>query len=182
MGTETKQQPALFHVENQQDMVFTPEWLAKDIIQYFKPRGRCLDPCMGDGAFFKNLPAGSNWCEIAKGRDFFAYNQHHDWIISNPPYSVLLEWIRHSMKVADNIVYLVQLYRVWSSQAFLEDVRRWGTIEHTYMVGTGTSIGWTFGHAVGAVYFKRHPQTLVEALRNTWQRIQRGPVGEKDGE
>ena len=29
------------------DVVFTPDWVAKDIVDYFKPTGIILDPCKG---------------------------------------------------------------------------------------------------------------------------------------
>jgi len=33
------------------DIVMTPEYLAKDIIQHYEPKGLILDPCRGTGAF-----------------------------------------------------------------------------------------------------------------------------------
>jgi hypothetical protein len=55
------------------DLVMTPPELAARIIQYFKPRGRVLDPCRGQGAFYKALcrqrGVGAHWCEVAEGRD-----------------------------------------------------------------------------------------------------------------
>lgn len=38
--------------QNPNDVVFTPDWLAKEIIEHFAPVGVCLDPCKGDGAFY----------------------------------------------------------------------------------------------------------------------------------
>ena len=34
------------------DIVMTPEYLAQDIIQHYKPEGLILDPCRGTGAFY----------------------------------------------------------------------------------------------------------------------------------
>ena len=39
------------------DIVMTPEYLAKDIIQHYKPEGLILDPCRGTGAFYDNYDA-----------------------------------------------------------------------------------------------------------------------------
>ena len=40
----------------EKDIVMTPEWLAKEIIEHFKPSGVILDPCRGEGVFYSNFP------------------------------------------------------------------------------------------------------------------------------
>ena len=75
---------ALLNV-NPADVVPTQQWIADDIVQHFQPKGICLDPCRGDGVFYQRLPAGSLWCEIREGRDFFDFNDRVDWCMSNPP-------------------------------------------------------------------------------------------------
>ncbi len=40
------------------DVVYTPDYVSKHIINHLKPLGLCLDPCKGDGAFLKYMPAG----------------------------------------------------------------------------------------------------------------------------
>lgn len=50
------------------DVVYTPDWCARDIVQHFKPEGRVLEPSKGGGAFLQYLP-GAEWCEITEGRD-----------------------------------------------------------------------------------------------------------------
>ena len=37
------------------DIVMTPDYLAKDIIQHFHPTGLILDPCRGEGAFMTTM-------------------------------------------------------------------------------------------------------------------------------
>ena len=91
------------------DAIFTPEWCAKDMIEFFNPTGRILEPCAGDGAIYKHLPAGSEWCEIQEGIDFFAGTKPVDWIITNPPYSMFREFVMHGLDIALNVVYLVPL-------------------------------------------------------------------------
>jgi len=46
------------------DVVYTPDQVSFQIVSYLNPSGLCLDPCKGDGAFFKFLPEGSFYCEI----------------------------------------------------------------------------------------------------------------------
>ena len=154
MGTELKMQPALMHVPTASDLVYTPPELALDIIRFFQPSGLCLDPCAGAGAFFDLLPAGSEWCEIERGRDFYAWQSPVDWAIGNPPYSHYTAWLRHSMKVAKNICYVMPVYKVFSSGKFLDDLFTWGGIVHIRRYGTGTDWGFQFGHALSAVHYQ----------------------------
>lgn len=155
MGKLLTPQAALFHAPIAKDVVYTPAWLAELVVKHFAPSGVCLDPCMGDGAFYRLLPAGSEWCEATNGRDFFAWDKDVDWVIGNPPYSCLLGWIRHSFKIADNVVYLMPLHRVFASYEFMEDIQKYGGIAEILLIGTGATAGFPFGHALGAVHYKR---------------------------
>lgn len=165
MGKELKMQPTLMHVPTEKDIVYTPPKLAKNIISFFHPSGIILDPCMGDGAFYNLLPAGREWCEIEKGRDFYAWTKPVNWIIGNPPYSNLLAWLRHSFTLAEHVVYLVPMHRVFASAEFLDDMMDWGRIAHIRLYRTGTYWGFPFGHALAAVHYRRD-----FALHTTWSR------------
>lgn len=54
------------------DVVLTPDKIAHDVVEHFRPSGRILDPCKGDGAFLKYMP-GAEWCEVREGRSFFEW-------------------------------------------------------------------------------------------------------------
>jgi hypothetical protein len=149
-------QPSLLHVAAANDVVFTPPELAKDIVDYFNPRGLCLDPCRGSGVFLNLLPPDSEWCEITQGRDFYAWEFPVDWAVGNPPYSHYSAWMRHTMTVAENIVYLMPLYKVFTSGKFADDLFEWGGIAHVRRYGTGTEWGFPFGHALSAVHYKKN--------------------------
>lgn len=148
-------QATLVHVPVVRDVVYTPRWLSRAIVEHFAPDGTCLDPCRGDGAFYDFLPDPKDWCEIEDGRDFFAYNKHADWIIGNPPYEGLLGWFRHSFAIADNVVFLVPLHRVMSSGKFIDDVFDYGGLAEVFVIGTGTTAGFPFGHCLAAVHYKK---------------------------
>ncbi len=148
-------QPILMHVRAERDVEYTPADLAQDIVSFFKPSGICLDPCAGNDVFFNLLPEGRQWCEIERDRDFYSWNTPVDWVISNPPYSHYSAWVRHSMEVADNIVYLMPAYKVFASAKFLEDLFSWGGIVHIRRYGTGSDWGFPFGHALSAVHYQR---------------------------
>lgn len=111
-----KQQPQ--HNNPAADIVFTPPVLALDIINYFVAPNQnlnILDPCKGNGSFYNQFPVGNlhDWCELSEGRDFLdptsfapAYSQ---WIITNPPWSKIREFIKRGLEVSDNVVYLITI-------------------------------------------------------------------------
>ncbi len=62
--------------------------LMKDIT--FTADDYTLEPCVGDGGFYKLIPGKKEWAEIEAGRDFFKQPykpQQFTKVILNPPYS-----------------------------------------------------------------------------------------------
>jgi hypothetical protein len=139
---------------NPDDAVMTPEWAAKDIVDYFKPSGRILDPCRGGGSFWKQMP-GADWCEISEGRDFFEWRERVDWIVSNPPFSDLHDWMLHSLQISENIVYLIPLWKYFGSYALMKAVNEYGSIKHIRVYGTDGKLKFPLGNTVGAVLWSR---------------------------
>lgn len=137
------------------DVVYTPDWCARDMVEWFKPSGRVLEPCKGDGAIYKYLPDGSEWCEIELGRDFFAYSKQVDWIVSNPPFSMFDEFMLHSYGISQNIVYLITLKNTMNAHGRVEMFRRGGWMKHIRFYGTGGGLGWAMGNEIGAIHFVR---------------------------
>jgi len=138
------------------DVVYTPDWVARDMADFFKPTGRILEPCKGAGVFMKYLPPESEWCEITEGRDFFAWNESVDWCFGNPPYRKMVSWVRHAMSFSDNVCYLMPLDKPFISMSFISALEKWGKILHMRAYGTGTSLGFPIGFAVGAIHYKKH--------------------------
>jgi transcriptional regulator with XRE-family HTH domain len=95
------------------DVVFTPRDLAKRIVAEFADRmsGSVLEPARGDGAFYDTLPSHitRHWCEITEGRDFFDWNTPVDWIVTNPPWSRFRDFLEHSLRLADNVLFLAPI-------------------------------------------------------------------------
>jgi hypothetical protein len=139
---------------NPKDVVMTPADVARMIVNHFQPAGRILDPCRGNGAFWNAMP-GAEWCEIAEGKDFMEWKTPVDWIVSNPPYSTFWDFLEHSFKLAENIVYLIPLHKIWSGHRYMKAITQWGGLRETLIIGTGTSIGFPVGLSVGAVHFQR---------------------------
>lgn len=140
---------------NPNDIVLTPDKWAADIIEHFKPEGVTLDPCRGEGAFYNKLTGERLWCEITEGVDFFQFNKPVNWIVSNPPYSTFGPWLDHSLTLAENIVYLIPVNKIFSSATKLRKIQKWGGIPHIRYYGSGRDMGFPFGFAVGAVHLQR---------------------------
>lgn len=143
------------------DVVFTPEHVAKAMINHFPLSGRILDPCRGDGVFWRNIP-DCDYCELQEGRDFFEYQSEVDWIIGNPPYSVYSPWLAHSMEIAANIVYLIPINKAFNSSSMLQATYGWGGIAEIVHVGPGSSLKFPVGFAVGAVHYQRGYQGGIQ--------------------
>jgi|DEB0MinimDraft_6_1074348.scaffolds.fasta_scaffold149746_1 hypothetical protein len=143
-------------IVEQDDIVLTPEPVAQAIVERFKPSGRILDPCKGDGAFLKFM-AGADWCEAREGRNFYDWTTPVDWIVSNPPYSIFSDFLRHSFTVADNIVYLIPVNKAFNSYQMMLDVAEFGGIETIFTIGYGRSplLGFPIGFCCGAVHYKK---------------------------
>ena len=61
------------------------------------------------------------WCEIKRGRDFFDWDQPVDWIITNPPWSQIRDFLCHAMEMADHVVFLFTINHLWT-KARLRDI------------------------------------------------------------
>lgn len=103
------------------DVVMTPEPLAKALVEHFKPSGKGLEPCCGTGNILKYLP-DADWCEIQQGKDFFDYNNNVDYTFTNPPWSQIRKFLLHSMEIADNIYFLITINHIWT-KARLRDIK-----------------------------------------------------------
>lgn len=150
------------------DKIFTPLNVAKQIIDLFDLKGKVLDAFMGNGAFYNQYPENveKDWCEIDKGRDFFEYNDKVDWIVTNPPYSIFDEVLKHSFEIADNIVYLVPLSKVFSSMGRIRKILDFGNIKEIYIL-SASKCGFPFGFPCCAVHFEKgfKGKTLIEELK-----------------
>lgn len=137
------------------DVVYTPNRVAKYIVDFISPYGKCLDPCRGDGAFYDQFPNVGEYCEIAEGKDFFEYKDKVNWIIGNPPYSNFKEFLEHSFELADNVSFLVPTNKVFQRQVIMNMINRYGGIRSMIIFGSGSLIDFPFGFSVGNFHFQR---------------------------
>ena len=140
----------------EKDVVYTPRWLAADIISHFNPTGKILEPCRGDGAFSTQMDC--EWCEIAEGVDFFDYSKKVDWIVTNPPWSKIRQFLDHSFSIeAENIVFLCNINAV-ATRARLNLIRENGYgIAEFYCMDNPKEGNWPqTGFQLAAIHIKRN--------------------------
>lgn len=136
------------------DRIYTPDYLAKHIVEHFKPIGKILEPCCGDGAFLKYMPT-AEWCEIEKGKDFFEYNKKVDWIITNPPYSKYRDFLRHSFELANNVIFL-QFVNAFFMKARVRLMKGYGfEIKEILYLDTPPKPWVQSGFQVGCIYWRK---------------------------
>ncbi len=143
--------------KNGNDCIQTPIDIAKKIVEHFKPAGKILEPCCGEGNFLTALKDSAEmiyWCEIKKNVDFLTIIDHYDWIVTNPPYSKYRDFLNKSMQVVDNIVFL-QLVNATFYKARLRDIRNnnFG-IKEIWCIETPKQFP-QFGFQMGCVYYKK---------------------------
>ena len=136
------------------DIVYTPKEVAQHMVEHFKPKGRILDPCKGTGVF-TDLLSGADWCEISDGKDFYDYTEKVDWIISNHPYSIFSDFLRHSFTVAENIVYLIPANKTFNSYKMMKEIADWGGIVEMNVIAPGSKLKFPIGFCIAAVHFKK---------------------------
>jgi len=149
---------------NKNDVVLTPERISKKIIEYFNPTKSILDPCSGDDSFFSNFPDNidKDWCEIRKGKDFFEYDKKVNWIISNPPFSTYDDFLEHSFKIADNVVFIIPLYKTFKSKKQQLMVDNYGGLKTVLIIGSGSELNFNMGFLCGCVHYQREYNGLVK--------------------
>ena len=143
------------------DIVYTPDWVAFDMVSHFNLGGIILEPCKGNGAFTSYLP-NAEWCEIEEGRDFFKWTKRVDWIIGNPPYRQLAKWLEHSFNLANDVVYLLPLNCIWNSMKRMKLVKSYGGIVEILAYGEGSIFGFGYGFAIGAIHFRKDYNGKIE--------------------
>ena len=108
---------------NPNDIVYTPDGpviiILEDCVKLLGDNleGTILDPCRGDGAFFKQFPTffpmnKYDYCEIDEGRDFFTYTSSEPTgaVISNPPYSLIDKFLIKASELKPKLISFLLLF------------------------------------------------------------------------
>ncbi len=144
------------------DMVSTPRGLADAIVQHFAPHGRLLDPARGTSHSFydamcvkRGVYDDVDWCEELEGRDFFAWTERADWVVTNPPWSKLREFLKHAMSLSDDVVFLVTMNHLFT-RARMRDVHESGFgLKEALLVDTPPAPWPSSGFQLAATHLRR---------------------------
>jgi hypothetical protein len=141
------------------DIYYTPLPVAKKMIDMcnITSEMKVLDPSLGGGIFYDNLPeCKKEWCEIAKGKDFFLETEKYDLIIGNPPYSLWDKWLDKTMELTDKFCYIFGTLNLTTLRLNKIFNKGYG-ITHFYLV----DIDWWFGRYF-CVVFEKNKQNIIE--------------------
>ncbi len=109
----------------------------------------------------QSLPTGTDWCEIKLGRDFLRWHGRTDWIITNPPWSQIRAFLRHSLEVADNVAFLMTVNHAWT-RARVRDMREAGFgLRRIILVETPRTFPPS-GFQLGMIHYGRGHGDMVE--------------------
>lgn len=143
------------NLNNYSDVHYTRGDIAKLVVDHFSPTGRVLEPFKGGGAFTDHLPDDTLWCEKEEGFDFFDFKDSVDFIISNPPFSNLTEILSHAFSIADNVIFLLPVSKIYSSAPRLKLIRKYGGIKEQFYLGTGRECGFDIGFPFCAMHMQK---------------------------
>jgi type I restriction-modification system DNA methylase subunit len=93
------------HRDKPNNEFYTPRKLAEKLFYKIDTKGcSVLDSAFGNGNFYFRGDTTT---------DFFSVKKQYDWIISNPPYSLLDKWLEHSCKISKKgFAYLLGLHNL----------------------------------------------------------------------
>tara|TARA_R110002126_G_scaffold6404_2_gene33341 strand:- start:4542 stop:5135 length:594 start_codon:yes stop_codon:yes gene_type:complete len=94
------------------DKIYTPPKVVDIMIDFcgYKEGDLVLEPARGLGAIYDKLKEPKEYCEIEMDLDFFNYNKKVDWVITNPPYSILDNFLKHTYTLCDKFCFLIGMY------------------------------------------------------------------------
>tara|TARA_R110001632_G_scaffold63407_2_gene151653 strand:+ start:725 stop:1318 length:594 start_codon:yes stop_codon:yes gene_type:complete len=94
------------------DKIYTPPKVVDIMLKFcnYKQGDLVLECCKGKGAIYDKLSEPKQYCEIDEGLDFFNHHKKVDIIISNPPYSILDNWFKHTYTLCNKFCYIIGMY------------------------------------------------------------------------
>tara|TARA_R110002050_G_scaffold18944_2_gene54845 strand:+ start:900 stop:1493 length:594 start_codon:yes stop_codon:yes gene_type:complete len=100
------------HRQKPNDKIYTPPQVVDIMLNFcdYKEGDSVLEPCRGKSAIYNKLKEPKFYCEIDEGLDFFEYNKKVEWIITNPPYSILDLFLKHTYKLCNKFCFLIGMY------------------------------------------------------------------------
>lgn len=68
------------------------------------------------------------------------------------------------MKLADNIVFLIPVWKAFNAYGLQLASREYGNIKEIRWYGTGGKLGFPMGNGIGAVYWKKVTPVILKFL------------------
>ncbi len=98
-------------VRNKYDFYPTPiEPIEKILSEIdFSNVSHFVEPCRGDGAIYDLVDCDKSFSELSDGINYFSTDFKTDLIITNPPFSIALEFLQKSLIESKTVVYLLRL-------------------------------------------------------------------------
>lgn len=96
------------------DSYQTPDYCVEALLPFIRwPEVHSfLEPCRGSGSIYGQVSAARKaWCELSEGRDYLTaqYPERFDLIITNPPFSLAMEFLTKSLDEANTVIYLLRV-------------------------------------------------------------------------
>ncbi len=151
------------------DVFYTPDKLAIKLIKSIniKPDDILFDAFKGKGVFYDNYPSGNKkeWCEITDNKDFFEYKNKVDWIITNPPYSIIDKVMNHSAEICNKgFGYLIGQGNLTSKR--IEDMNKKGFILTKIIM---LKVFKWYGMSYWVVFERKDGENIIEIDRTVWR-------------
>jgi len=92
-----------------------PSDIVERIFAHFDPKGRGIDPFKTDTSFYRLMDADNrDWCNsLASNRDFMTYKAQANYIMGCPPFAMFTECLTHGMCLANDVVLVTPLNRIF---------------------------------------------------------------------
>lgn len=170
-----KYQPTPLQMLNSNDNIQTPIDLAIQIIDYYKDNIKTnetiLEPCAGDNHIYNYLPTPKYRMELKDGLNFLSsinLKSHYDWIITNPPWSKFKEFLIQSFNIADNVVFLIPLNKVFGLKSTWKILEKYNfQIVNVKCWDTPIKPWPQSGFQIGTVWFKHNYSNTNGCYINT---------------
>ena len=154
--------------EKPKDVFYTPLELAQICISMIdlKPSDFVLDNAAGKKVFYDNYPSfvKKDYCEITEDKSFFDYTAEVDWIITNPPYSIMNEYLLHSCKVCrKGFGYLIGVHNLTTKRIEMMNKQGFGLTKF-YLCKVQQWFGLT-----AFVVFEKGKENIIDFERKIFQ-------------
>lgn len=152
----------------QTDRMYTPLPWAKACVDALPLSGRVLDPAKGEGAFLDQFPADVDalWCECDQGRNFFDFDEKVDWIVTNPPWSIIRPFLTHAFELADNVAFMITVQHAFTKARIrLAEEAGFG-VRAVYYMPTPPKPWPASGNQVALVWWERN--RLSQLTEHSW--------------